>query len=346
MTTTTSTHPPARRPPAAQAQETRDVQRYLHALFGRETTGALIDVRWRTPRGMSQRFLPHHDTYAAARAILRRGLRSDVYIGVAPRRARAGGKDAIDRVWALWADLDQPDAAARLEQLPVAPAIVIASGTHGHLHAYWPLRRPIGVDAAETANRRLAAELGADPGAVTNAATILRPPGTHSFKTKPPTPVALERLDGTLTTIEAVTAGIAADPAQPTPTPPRRTTSRGRAGSDPLRALDPGHYVAVLTGETVGRSRKVSCPWHEDRTPSLHVYENPQDGWFCFGCKRHGHSVYDLAAAIWGLDTRGPDFLELRARLYDLFLPGQTPPPAAVSRASGATPRPRGRQAR
>ena len=106
---------------APQAQETRDVQRYLSALFGRETRGALIDVRWRYRGGMSQRFLPHHDTYAAARAILRLGLRSDVYVGVAPRRARAGGKDAIERLWALWVDLDQVDAAAALERLPVAP---------------------------------------------------------------------------------------------------------------------------------------------------------------------------------------------------------------------------------
>ena len=73
----------------------------------------------------------------------------------------------------------------------------------------------------------------------------------------------------------------------------------------------------------------MSCPFHEDRTPSLHAYENPADGWYCFGCKRHGHSAYDLASQLWGLDTRGPSFVELRARLYDLFLPGQTPPAAA-----------------
>ena len=315
-------------PRSRQAQETRDLQRYLTALFGRETPGALVDVRWRYRGGMSQRFLPHHDTYSAARAILRLGLRSDVYVGVAPRRARAGGKDAIERLWALWVDLDQPDAAAALERLPVAPSIVIASGTAGHLHAYWSLSRPVGVAAAERANRRLAAELGGDTGAVTNAATILRPCGTHSFKTRPPTPVVLERLDGTLTTLQEVTDGIAADPSPPTPAPRRSRppVAGGGAGVDPLRALAPALYVGVLTGETVGRSRKVSCPFHEDRTPSLHAYEHPGDGWYCFGCQRHGHSVYDLASQMWNLDTRGASFLELRGRLYDLFLPGQTPP--------------------
>ena len=93
-----------------------------------------------------------------------------------------------------------------------------------------------------------------------------------------------------------------------------------------MRALDPVHYFHVLTGQVVGRSRKISCPFHEDRTPSLHVYEDPDDGWYCFGCDRYGHTVYDLAGAIWNLQTRGAQFIELRARLYTLFLPGQAPP--------------------
>ena len=176
-------------------------------------------------------------------------------MGVAPRRARAGGKDAIERLWALWVDLDQVDAAAALERLPVAPSIVIASGTPGHLHAYWTLSRPVTVKAAEQANRRLAAELGGDTGAVTNAATILRPCGTHSFKTKPPTPVVLERLDGTLTTLEAVTAGIATDPSPPAPAPrrpsPRGSRPRGRrpaagARPRPLRQRPDGRDGGAL----------------------------------------------------------------------------------------------------
>jgi len=313
---------------APQARETSDVQRYLHALHGRATAGALIEVRYRHRDGMRHAFFKHTDTTVAARTIVRLGISSDVYVGVAPRRTRHGGKHAINEVWALWADLDTLDAHQALEQLPVAPAILIASGTVGHLHAYFPLREPVSILAAEAANRRLAAELGADTGAVTNAATILRPPGTYSFKTSPPVPVVLERLEDHLSTAAAVTAGIAADPAPPAPVAPAASTStQPRAGHDPLRALDPAHYVSVLTGQVVGRSRKICCPFHEDRTPSFHVYEHAEDGWYCFGaCKRHGHTVYDLAGALWGLQTRGPDFLELRQRLYELFLPGQTPP--------------------
>lgn len=332
---------------ARQARETHDVQRYLHALHGRASDGALIEVRYRHRGGMRNAFFAHTDTTVAARTIVRLAISSDVYVGVAPRRTRHGGKHAISEVWALWADLDTLDAHQALEQLPVKPAILISTGTIGHLHAYFALREPVSILAAEAANRRLAAELGSDSGAVTNAATILRPPGSYNFKFKPPAPVVLERLEADLSTAAAVTAGITADPTRPTAADTKATSLRPTVhpGHDPLRALDPDHYVSVLTGQVVGRSRKIRCPLHhEDRTPSFHVYENPADGWYCFGaCKRHGHSVYDLASAMWGLQTRGTDFLELRRRLYELFLPGQTPP-KAPRRARTTLAKPEGRR--
>ncbi|HEV7806752.1 MAG TPA: CHC2 zinc finger domain-containing protein [Solirubrobacteraceae bacterium] len=308
----------------AQAGETSDVQRYLRALFARDERGALIEVRYRYRDGMRRAFFDVTDTASAARAIVRLATRTDVYVGVAPRVRRAGGKDAIERVWSLWADLDHPDAGAALDDLPVAPAIQIASGGIGHLHVYWPLATAVSVEVAERGNRRLAAQLHADSGAVTNAATILRPPNSYWHKTAPPKPVVLLRFDEVTTTVQAATAGIAPDPVCAPPLPSAMRIVR--RGEDPLRALDPALYVGVLTGQPVGRSRKVRCPLHDDRTPSLHVYEAPEDGWFCFGCRFHGHSVYDLAGAMWNLDTRGSDFVELRSRLYELLLPGQTPP--------------------
>jgi hypothetical protein len=208
--------------------------------------------------------------------------RSHVYVGVAARRStHTRGKDAIRRVWTLWADLDDVDADERLDELPVAPAIVVASGSARHLHAYWPLARPVSITAAETANRRLAAQLHTDTGAVTNAATILRAPGTYSFKTDPPTPVVLERLDTELTTLYAATAGVAADPTPPVCTAAPAPTAR--PGEDPLRPLDPAHYVSALTGQPVGRSRKISCPFHEDPRHS--------GGGFCDGEAGAGYSA-------------------------------------------------------
>ena len=84
-------------------------------------------------------------------------------------------------------------------------------------------------------------------------------------------------------------------------------------------------YVAVLTGQEVPKHRKVSCPLHPDRTPSLHAYETAEEGWFCFGCRRGG-SVYDLGAALFGLSASGREFHEVRRRLYSVLLPGQLPP--------------------
>ena len=50
--------------------------------------------------------------------------------------------------------------------------------------------------------------------------------------------------------------------------------------------------------------------------PSLHLYE---DGTFyCYGCGVGG-SLYDFAGRLWGLDTKGRAFLELRARLAETF---------------------------
>lgn len=59
---------------------------------------------------MRREFFDVTDTAAAARAVVRLATGTDVYVGVAPRRHRAGGKDAIEHIWALWADLDHPDA--------------------------------------------------------------------------------------------------------------------------------------------------------------------------------------------------------------------------------------------
>jgi len=77
--------------------------------------------------------------------------------------------------------------------------------------------------------------------------------------------------------------------------------------------------VQGLTGQAVGRSRKVRCPLHDDDTPSLHVYAEADQGWFCFGCGRGG-TVYDLAAALWGRELRGGGFAALRADLHALLI--------------------------
>lgn len=64
----------------------------------------------------------------------------------------------------------------------------------------------------------------------------------------------------------------------------------------------------------IGRDGKVACPFHEDRTPSLHVYDEAEHGWHCYGCGRGG-TIIDFGAALYGLEPRGQGFHEIRRRL-------------------------------
>jgi hypothetical protein len=53
---------------------------------------------------------------------------------------------------------------------------------------------------------------------------------------------------------------------------------------------------------------------HDDHTPSLQLY---QRDWYCYGACRTGGSIYDFGARLYGLGTRGRDFLQLRQRLAE-----------------------------
>src|SRR4051794_18063438 len=233
------------------------------------------------------------------------------------RGRRHGGRAPVARAFALWADCDGEPAVSALEEFEPAPAIVIASGTGGNCHAYWPLRGPIQADDLEQANRRLAHALGADP-ASADAARILRVPGTLSHKHDPPTRVDALQLDPGVRVNAADVVGGLPDP----PAPARAVFTPAAAaarGDDPLLAIAPDVYVGRLLGVDVPRHRKVPCPFHEDRHASLHVYATPERGWYCFGACRRGGTIYDLAAPLYGYAARGDDFLRLRAELRRLF---------------------------
>ncbi len=88
----------------------------------------------------------------------------------------------------------------------------------------------------------------------------------------------------------------------------------GRVSPDPLLRLEPAGYIERLAGLHVPRHGKVRCPFHDDGTPSLHVYREPQRGWYCYGCRRGG-SIYDFASLLWGIKARGASFVELRRKL-------------------------------
>jgi hypothetical protein len=105
----------------------------------------------------------------------------------------------------------------------------------------------------------------------------------------------------------------------PAPEPPRRRLRPVLAGSneDVLVTIKPAEYVEALTGLHVPASGMIRCPFHGDgqeRTPSCKVYSDPGRGFYCFSCGRGG-AIYDFASALWGLGTRGEEFVELRRRL-------------------------------
>jgi len=96
---------------------------------------------------------------------------------------------------------------------------------------------------------------------------------------------------------------------------PGRLFSRPFEG-DVLLEIEPVVYVEKLADVEVPRRGIISCPFpgHDDHHPSFKVYREPERGVWCFACNRGG-SIYDFAAALWGYETRGKPFKELRSRL-------------------------------
>ncbi len=291
----------------------------LVAIAGGEPAGGLLEVRYRRPGGrMGQVFHEASRPRALVEPIEWMSARSDVYVGCAPRRNRHGGERAIERAWVLWVDLDGDGAPDGLGAFTPAPTIIVRSGTGENRHAYWSLRRPLTPAQVRQANRRLAHALAGDQRS-TDPARVLRPAGTLNYKHPIPRPVVCERLElDSYLPCEVV--GHLPDP--PTPEPRKRAPGRpAPPPRDALAGIAPTTYVEALTGRPIGRDGKIACPFHEDRTPSLHVYDDPDRGWACFGCGRGG-TLIDFGAALYGLEPRGREYHEIRRRLAEDLLRG------------------------
>lgn len=288
---------------------------YLYCLFGVEPDGAQVELRWRLWRGcgMGREFVPvRHPRLADV--IRARGRTTDVYVGVAPRSRQEGTREAVEHCHVLFVDCDTPASIAALDAFDPAPSMVVSSGSG--LHAYWSLWPPANPDQLEGGNRRLAFHLGADMRA-TDAARILRPPGTFNHKSGTPIAVEMEAVRFDIFTVEDVVGRLS--------DPPARGASPGRTstpyqGTDALGEIAPAVYMESLTGLVPDAAGKVCCPLpgHEDATPSCQVYPDADRGWFCFGCERGGR-IYDLAALLGGyrLPLRGADFLAVRGVLTE-----------------------------
>lgn len=292
-----------------------DAAGLLALIIGRETHG-YVEVRHaRKGQPMQADFFPTADAGDTARFIAARAEVGDVFVGAAPRLIREGGKHAVPRAWCLWVDCDTPESVEKLAGFRPLPTAVVKSGSGSNVHAWWQLDAPVPSRYLETANRRLAHALGADPRCA-EAARILRPPGTLNWKHDPP--AAVEYVAGTGTSHSLL---MVADLEEP----PRRRPGgavvprRAQHASDPLLGISSREYIPRITGRDVDGRGYVQCPFHEDWNPSLMAYADPKRGWHCFQCGAGG-SVYDFGAELWGLGTRGDDFLELKERLQGTLL--------------------------
>jgi hypothetical protein len=106
------------------------------------------------------------------------------------------------------------------------------------------------------------------------------------------------------------------------PAPRRRHLGATRVSTDdPLASIPPPLYFEALAGIPVpDHGGTVCCPLHEERTPSCHVYAEPDRGWFCFGACHKGGTIYDLGAELFHIEPRGKDFEHLRRRIAESVL--------------------------
>lgn len=74
-----------------------------------------------------------------------------------------------------------------------------------------------------------------------------------------------------------------------------------------VRELTGVDVYEPMEGET--RWKKISCPWHEDRTPSASIRWL---GFYCFSCEREGDAIKLLEKEL------GLDFLAAKSRAEEI----------------------------
>lgn len=86
-----------------------DLDAYLRILAGPRPGARLLEIRFALRhRDMGRVFIAAHSAAGASRFIRRLAARTDVYVGVALRTTRAGGRDAIEKSHLAFAEIDSP----------------------------------------------------------------------------------------------------------------------------------------------------------------------------------------------------------------------------------------------
>jgi hypothetical protein len=305
-----------------------DATALLALIAGCEPAESWIEVRYQPTNervtGWPSRWFRVRDVEHAASFAIETGRVVNVYAGTAPRVRKRGRAIDVERGWLLSADADTDRALVRLGAFPLTPTMIVASGGctpsgRAKQHAYWKLTEALGRNELEAVKARLASALESDP-AIASAAGILRVPGTMNHKAHGGT-VRLVAFDpARMYSVETISAALGQTPLPGM----RRRSEEGEinglawleAQDDAVCRVAPPIYFRRLTGLTIpAGGGLVSCclAGHAEKTPSLRVYAEPWEGWFCFGCRRGG-SVFELAAHLYDvpLPLRGRAFMDVR----------------------------------
>ena len=276
---------------------------------------------------------------AALQALARatRAAARECWCSVLPRTEPVAGGKAVAGGTVLWADVDTPGrmwrAQALCERVPVR--LVVESGgaadpSEPRWHLYLVASRWLPPVELEAANARLAELLGGDR--VGDRGRLMRLPGTRNLKGGRPgrwCRVVACNLYAPALDVESVVGALRLPP-------PRPPTSVGavspRSPHSALDELAPRQWFALLEPDrAISDYGYARCPLHEDHVPSLKLYDEPRDGWYCWACARGG-DVIEYAAWRWyGQASRGLDAPRFRALIARLETVLGTPAPTRVA---------------
>jgi len=174
---------------------------FLSGLYADCDDDLYLEIR--TLPEVSQRWFRLSDPELWRWLRLKLSEKTNIYFGVGLRSRQGGTRNDVGAIPCVWTDIDfkayasEADAKAAVHKaLSFGWTYLVDSG--GGYHAYAMLDEPVGpdeFDRIERINRGIARRIGGDL-ASTDAARILRVPGTLNFKYSPARPVKLAEYSG------------------------------------------------------------------------------------------------------------------------------------------------------
>ncbi|MEN3281368.1 MAG: RepB DNA-primase from phage plasmid [Solirubrobacteraceae bacterium] len=256
-----------------------------------------------------------------------RAANQECWCSVLPRVDRVAGGKAVPGGNLLWADVDTPGTLWRARALRerLAVRLVVESGgaadpQESRWHLYLALSQWLSADDLEASNARLAEQLGGDR--VGDRGRLMRLPGTINLKGGRPgrwCRIVACDLHAPALDVEAI-VGQLSPPRRPAAPAAARSSPR-RWGSARLEEIAPKDWFAALEPDReISEYGYARCPLHDDHIPSLKLYDEPRDGWYCWACARGG-DLLEYAAwrqhACRARDLSARDFRQLVDWLRD-----------------------------